>query len=63
MGNVGAMARLDLALDLTLLHIVLRIPKKEQKIQNLEVEPWTQGSKVPAHLEVEPMKIHQIQRS
>jgi hypothetical protein len=42
---------------------MLRTPKKEQKIQNLEVERWIQGSKVPAHLEVEPMKIHQIQRS
>jgi hypothetical protein len=35
---------------------VLRTPKEEQKIQNLEVEPWIEGSKVPAHLEVEPCR-------
>ncbi len=35
---------------------MLRTPKKGAKIQNLEVEPWIQGSKVPAHLEVEPCR-------
>ncbi len=35
---------------------MLRTPKEEQKIQNLEVEPWIEGSKVPAHLEVEPCR-------
>jgi hypothetical protein len=27
---------------------------KSKKIQNLELEPWIKGSKVPAHLAVEP---------
>ena len=33
---------------------ITKTPTKSKKIQNLELEPWIKGSKVPAHLALEP---------